>query len=183
MNNYNQEIKDLVITKKNLLQKIKEKLAYKKQEHVESHINSKWLKAFTGANKDCDLSKQMNEAVYIDEDEDIEEYTLDQIDFESLNKVEAFYEHDENKKHHRKEIASSEELKEIYLKVKENKIDLNEIAEADLFKIITMLQEEINLKYSRLNIKEREKEELEIANVIKENKTLEEDIKKIENGN
>ena len=179
MNDYNQEIKDLIITKKNILERIKEKIESIKQKYYESHIDPKWLKAFAEANKDSELKKQMDRIVCHDKEREDYEYPSDQIDFDKLKSHKG--KNCENKEYKKQEIASSEELKGIYAKVKEKEIDLNTIAEADLFKIFIMLQEEVKLKEDRLEIEE--KEELEIADLLKQKEELEEEIKKLENEN
>lgn len=174
-------MKDLTIAKKSIFEKVKEMLKNQKQKYIESQTNTARFKAFLEANKDSEFFKRMNQVVHIDlreEDAYLKTLKFGEYNYEGIPKFNN--DCNESLGSDKKEISSIEQLKEIYKNVKDNKIDINELAEADLFKIYLMLQEEEKLKRQTLNIEKKDNEQLEIENLINEIQTLEKEIKRLE---
>ena len=150
---------------------------------MENNIDPKWLAAFQEANKDFELIKPIEinldedsintlNIPYSKEDNNIyQEIKEDDITgFENITKKKEIVL--ENK------INSSEELKEIYEKVKNNELDLKTFSGPDLLKIYSVILHELEMKKDVFNEEDFEEYE-EIKRIEIENEILQEEINKL----
>ena len=178
--------KSLTIYKKNILVRIKELLQEKKQELIESHIDPDWLKAFQEANKefsmlppiDIDLREETDNVLNIPYSKstnipEIPRMTAEEF-LEQLNYIQKTEEIKENK------INSSNELREVYEKIKKDEFNIDELSESDLLKVYSILSEELEIKKEKYKFEELEDYEREIQRIEKENEILQEEIEELE---
>lgn len=178
--------KSLTIYKKNILVRIKELLQEKKQELIESHIDPDWLKAFQEANKefsmlppiDIDLREETDNVLNIPYSKstnipEIPRMTAEEF-LEQLNYIQKTEEIKENK------INSSNELREVYEKIKKDEFNIDELSESDLLKVYSILSEELEIKKEKYKFEELEEYEREIQRIEKENEILQEEIEELE---
>lgn len=178
--------KSLTIYKKNILVRIKELLQEKKQELIESHIDPDWLKAFQEANKefsmlppiDIDLREETDNVLNIPYSKstnipEIPRMTAEEF-LEQLNCIQKTEEIKENK------INSSNELREVYEKIKKDEFNIDELSEPDLLKVYSILSEELEIKKEKYKFEELEEYEREIQRIEKENEILQEEIEELE---
>lgn len=178
--------KSLTIYKKNVLVRIKELLQEKKQELIESHIDPDWLKAFQEANKefsmlppiDIDLREETDNVLNIPYSKstnipEIPRMTAEEF-LEQLNCIQKTEEIKENK------INSSNELREVYEKIKKDEFNIDELSEPDLLKVYSILSEELEIKKEKYKFEELEEYEREIQRIEKENEILQEEIEELE---
>ncbi len=174
--------KDLIAFKKNILSKIKEKLEIQKEELKLNTINKKWLEAFREANKNSEIIKP----IVIDRDKKDNDilnipYSTTPINTNITNEdlLNLSNYRSNNISKSEKAIDNSEELKEIYAKVKNNEINLDSLSETDLLKIYVIASEEIKLVENKFDVELDDEEE--IKRLEKENEALRNEIETLKN--
>lgn len=179
----NDNSKELMAYRKNFLQKIKEKLEYKKQEILESNIDRKWLEAFKNANEDLINGTQIdlnNESELIDNYDDYD-YSLEESEIPKVSIEDVKFDNivlSNGASNHTKEpqenaLKSSEDLREAYKKIKSGDTSLDAYSGADLIKIYAIMIEEYRMK-------EEIPSDEEIEKLEKENEALRKEIEKLE---
>lgn len=187
------EVTSLIVSKKSILQKIKEKIQQKIRELTEvtdiSQINQEWLEEFRKLNGVNVSNNKLSNTTNPKKQEDLT-YLLnydENIEFIDEEKESLFvtdeYEDEFEEMDTLPMIQSKQDFFDIYEKVKNNEKSMDEISIVDLFKINEMLREELDVKRQKLGITEFEKIEKEIRELEEENKLLYEELKKLENNN
>ena len=175
----------LVIFKKNILAMIKEKLEIQKEKIQIRAFKRKWGYAIAEANKNSNIIKPivMNKDEQKGNPLNIPYSTthLDEVITKEQLLKNAHYYKKKKQEAHTKEnksiIKNSEELKEIYTKVKNNEIDLETLSATDLLKIYVVTNEELKLIEDKFDAEEDIEEE--IKKLEEENETLRKEIEKL----
>lgn len=189
------EVTSLIVSKKSILQKIKEKIQQKISELTEvtdlNQINQEWLEEFRRLNGVKVLDNNFTNLGNKDSKDNFN-YLLnydDTVEFIDIEKEELFatdeFEEDEEDEEvsSKSMIQNKEDFFEVYKKIKNNEKSMDEMSIVDLFKINEVLKQELELKKQKLGITEYEKIEEEIQELEEENKRLYEELKKLENNN
>lgn len=189
------EVTSLIVSKKSILQKIKEKIQQKISELTEvtdlNQINQEWLEEFRRLNGVKVLNNNFTNLGNKDSKDNFS-YLLnydDTVEFIDIEKEELFatdeFEEDEEDEevNSKSMIQNKEDFFEVYKKIKNNEKSMDEMSIVDLFKINEVLKQELEFKKQKLGITEYEKIEEEIQELEEENKRLYEELKKLENNN
>lgn len=187
------EVTSLIVSKKSILQKIKEKIQQKISELTEvtdlNQINQEWLEEFRRLNGVKVLDNNFTNLGNKDSKDNFN-YLLnydDTVEFIDIEKEELFatdeFEEEDEDVSSKSMIQNKEEFFEVYKKIKNNEKSMDEMSIVDLFKINEVLKQELEYKKQKLGITEYEKIEEEIQELEEENKRLYEELKKLENNN
>lgn len=187
------EVTSLIVSKKSILQKIKEKIQQKISELTEvtdlNQINQEWLEEFRRLNGVKVLDNNFTNLGNKDSKDNFS-YLLnydDTVEFIDIEKEELFatdeFEEEDEEVSSKSMIQNKEEFFEVYKKIKNNEKSMDEMSIVDLFKINEVLKQELEYKKQKLGITEYEKIEEEIQELEEENKRLYEELKKLENNN